>query len=136
MRKVKLSESEIRSVIRAALLEQDPAGDASGMNPRDVKINDDTAPGIDTQTSKLETFLAQIISGEVGGRDHSVTSILDKITEYSKISGYTGVIEQRTPIEDESIQNTRIQITKELIRYEIMLALDSKLPRQDAEEKT
>lgn len=138
MSKIKLTESDLRSVIRAVLQEESPEGsttDAGTGNPRDAKITEETAPGLANETRNLNLLLEQISPGTISFNEGSITSILDEIGTYSKLAGYSGVIEQRTPIIEEAIETTRIALVKELIRYKIMLGLDNKLPGQSDGDK-
>jgi hypothetical protein len=136
--KIKLTESDLRSVIRAVLQEESPAElstDAGTGNPRDVKITEKSAPGLKNETENLNLLLAQITPSTFSLNEGSITSILAEIDTYSKLGGYSGVIEQRTPIIEDSIETTRIALVKEFIRYNIMLALDNKHPNQLPDDK-
>ncbi len=157
MNKVRLNEHDLRALIRNVLQEQDPGVDGEPS----VALDDDTpwtkqlitpanTPGLQPSVAKLEQLLNNLGVNVITVRGTSTTGepladvytypspdeIRETIVGYQKIQGFeSGVIRNRTTLNDDAKESSRIELVKEFLRYQIMLALNNVHPVQDKGEK-
>lgn len=145
MPKVKLTEKDLRNIIERLLVEEGPppppddadAAPAEGeeVNARAVKITDINTPGLEAQLQDLETFHAQV-TGAGDLYPSGYPSIDEMIAQpdgvLTKYASETKILYDAS-FDSNDIEGSRIAYVKALLKYEIMLALQGKLPGQDAQ---
>lgn len=157
MNKVRLNEHDLRALIRNVLQEQDPGVDGEPS----VALDDSTpwekqlitpanTPGLQPSVEKLEQLLNNLGINVITVRGTSTTGepladvytypspdeIRETIVRYQKIQGFeSGVIKNRTTLNADAKESSRIELVKEFLRYQIMLALNNVHPSQDNGEK-
>lgn len=135
MPKVKLTEKDLRKIVEKLLTEADPApaGDSSAddFNPKAVKITNDNTPGLDKQVTNLGTLLAQVSgTSEIPeGGYPSVDEMISNEGILAKYSDQTGIM-YNVPYDPDDVTGSRINLVKTLLKYQIVLALQGKLPGQ------
>ncbi len=148
MSKIKLTESDLRSVIRTVLQEQEPAltssdsdeAAAEEADPRYQAITEKNTPGFTTQTNLLtDALLAYGGARDVpegGALYPSIDGMLKEITEYAGINGYGGIIQNEVDIlvDPDNLATTRIALAKQLMRFELMLLLNGDMPGTRTDE--
>lgn len=145
MPKVKLTEKDLRNIIERLLVEEGPpllpndtdAAPTEGeeVNPRAVKITDENTSGLEAQVQDLETLHAQVTG--VGDLYTSGYPSIDEMIAQpdgvlTKYASETKILYDAS-FDSNDIAGSRIAYVKALLKYEIMLALQGKLPGQDAQ---
>lgn len=138
MPKVKLTEKDLRKIVERLLVEEDPLASGAAStedetNPRAVKITTENTPGLEEQISDLGTLQDQVSGqGNVYRLGYpSIDKMIARDGILAKYAEQTSIL-YSAGYDPNDINGSRINLVKTLLKYEIVLALQGKLPGQDA----